>query len=713
MNRRWIIGMLILSLLFSFLPINTYDAFAQNRRLFFNGAWHDHSARSISLNINGNTLQNLPMSPLIFNGHTLVPARQVFEPLGATISWDEDRYEVHIEYGQTIVALQQDNLYARVGSENVRLPVSPKIISADGVNGQLMIPTRFVAEAIDLLVDWDDDTSTVSIAAREAISQQPPSSPPAQTSQRPNSTGLARDVSPAPIQPENHPETRIINIDLPTAENGFSFGIQASSAISRVDKMLLWDNRLVLDIHNSEMALARNAHETPNTPANRIRAAQHELTPVKITRVVLDLNSAVDYIVSISGDRRQININFIHSDVTNVTFSTNGTNDFIHIEFDGAPSASLLALANPHRIFIDVPTTRPSGINVSESALNGRFVSSMTTENPGGSITRIVLAMRDDARYEKQIVGNTLTIQLSEPTYRNIFVDIERSVIRIAKTGNVNINVNSVQRRDLYHQGQYVFTLPGDFSTLLGYGRMPISTQFIESVYIRNNAAGQTEIIINQNQILVYDITEDANFIYITPMSPRQRYRHVVLLDPGHGGDDPGASANGLVESELVLDIVLRVLDMFDGSNGIKAYSTRIDNTRVNNVQRAVMGNQAADLFVSVHFNSVDLERNPAAISANGTEVYYFHRDGVPNRLVAEVFQRNLVNRLATNDRGVRTNSFTVLTNSTIPAVLLELAFLTNPEEAARIGTNEFRQRAAEAIYESIVEVFATYRLRS
>jgi len=660
------------------------------------------------------------MAPIIFDGHTLVPARQVFEPLGARVDWDPDNYVVSIEYNGNLVALGQDRMYGYVGNDLFRLPIAPKIISADGQNGQLMIPARFVSEAIDLSVEWNDDTSTVSISEKPQIPNQnlnqnlsQSQGPNTNLTSAPNNTGLARDVSPSVITEEHHPQTRILNIDLPTTQNGYSFGIQAASAISRVETMLLNDNRLVIDIFNAEMALYRTSHDTPNTPADRIRAAQHELPGLK-TRVVLELNSPVDYIVSISNDRRQVTISFVHSNITNVSFSTDGNNDFIYIDFDGSPSSSLLALANPSRILIDVPTTMPSSLNIFEGALNGRFVESKRLEQTGGSSNRIILNLREDARYETQIIGNRLIITISEPTYRNIFVDIERSVIRIAKTGNASINVNSVGRQDLFHIGQYVFTLPGDFSSLLGFGRMPINTQFIDSVYIQNNAAGQTEIIVNQNQILAYEITESANFIYITPMSPRQRYRHVVLLDPGHGGNDPGAIANGLVEAELVLDIVLRTMQLFERSNsGIKAYSTRIDNTRVDNVRRATMGNQAADLFVSVHFNSVDLVRNPGSINANGTETYYLPRDGTPNRQVAEVFHRNLLSFLGTADRRIRNEEWTVLVNSTIPAVLLEIGFLTNPTEAANIAAPGFNQRAAEAIYASIVEVFNTYQLRN
>ena len=707
-NKKWIIGMLLLSFVFSILPIHTYDAYAQAIRLFYNGAWHDHISLNTSLMINGQLKTDLPMPPVNFDGFTLVPAREVFEPLGATVTWDAENHAVHISYGSTVIVLQQNYQYAQVNGERVRLPISVKNISLDGIYGKIMIPTRFVAEAIDLLVDWDDDTKTVLITSRQ------PTLHPAPTPTQPpstNFTGLARNISPAPIPVENHPETRITDLILPGISNNYSFEIQASSAISRVTTMLLYDNRLVLDIHNAEMALSRTSHETPNTPATRIRAAQHELTPVKITRVVLELNSPVDFIISISPDRRTVTVSFEHSSIRNVAFSTDGINDFVHIEFDGTPSAILFSLANPHRIMIDAPST--SSAHVPSQTVNGRFVSSIRAEQPSGGMTRIILDMRDDTTYEKQIVGNAMIIRLSEPTYRNIFVDIERSVIRIAKHGNFNINVNAVEHRDLYHLGQYVFVLPGDFSGLLGYGRMPVGTQFIESAEIRNNASGQTEIIVNQNQVLVYEITEDANFIYITPMSPRQRYRYIVLLDPGHGGHQPGTSHNGLVEKDLNLDVVLRVLDLFERSNsGVKAYSTRITDVAMANVDRAVMGNQIADLFVSVHFNAMDIERNPAAVAINGTETYYFPREGVQNRPVANIFQRNLVRRLGTTDRGVRTNNFTVLTNSTIPAVLLEIGFLTNPEEAARIATSEFRQATAETIYNSIVEVFATYRLR-
>lgn len=214
----------------------------------------------------------------------------------------------------------------------------------------------------------------------------------------------------------------------------------------------------------------------------------------------------------------------------------------------------------------------------------------------------------------------------------------------------------------------------------------------------------------------------------------------VIVLDPGHGGDDFGARAFGLRESDLTLDLAKRVRALLVRRlPGVRVVMTRESDDFVSLEQRAAMANAVdADLFLSIHFNaadepvehggvttfvldtSSDLQALRLAARENGTSVAEvsglsrilasLHRESqlaASRELAAEVHGatlrggRRLLPRL--HDRGVRSALFHVLVGARMPAVLLEASFLTREEEARALRTVEYRQALADGIAEGIV----------
>lgn len=96
----------------------------------------------------------------------------------------------------------------------------------------------------------------------------------------------------------------------------------------------------------------------------------------------------------------------------------------------------------------------------------------------------------------------------------------------------------------------------------------------------------------------------------------------------------------------------------------------------------------SADLYVSIHANTFD---NP---SVSGTETYYYHDDA---EVLANTIHKHLLSATGYTDRGVRKENYFVLTDTTMPAVLLEVGYLTNPEQEREMISEEFQQTAAEA----------------
>lgn len=171
-----------------------------------------------------------------------------------------------------------------------------------------------------------------------------------------------------------------------------------------------------------------------------------------------------------------------------------------------------------------------------------------------------------------------------------------------------------------------------------------------------------------------------------------------IFLDPGHGGSNPGAvSATGLREADVNLDTSLK-LGRILVTWGYQVNYSRTDNTSVSLSQRARMANNwNADYFVSIHCNS---SVNP---NANGTETFYYRIGSIAENFAYTVNEA-LVRQIELRNRGIQDRDLAVLRLTTMPAILVELAFISNPAEAQLLSTNEFRQNCAIGIANGIAE---------
>ena len=170
----------------------------------------------------------------------------------------------------------------------------------------------------------------------------------------------------------------------------------------------------------------------------------------------------------------------------------------------------------------------------------------------------------------------------------------------------------------------------------------------------------------------------------------------IIVLDPGHGGTDRGTFWHGLAEKHLTLDVALRIEDILRRS-GVTTVMTRRRDRTVSLDDRARMANHFPNsLLVSIHFNANRIQ------AYQGFETFYRSQSG---QTVARSIQRALAQSLRSTDRGITNNNFAVLTRTYGVAVLVECAFISNPDEAALCATTTHRQRIAEAIARGILNV--------
>ena len=209
-------------------------------------------------------------------------------------------------------------------------------------------------------------------------------------------------------------------------------------------------------------------------------------------------------------------------------------------------------------------------------------------------------------------------------------------------------------------------------------------------------------------------------------------------MDPGLGGQDPGAKARGLTEAALVLDIALRLEKLLLKERGVEVVLTRRTDTFIPLEERTAVANRAeADLFLSIHLNA---SRNTAA---RGIETYVLNfattsdaeaiaarenaASGGQMRQLPDIVraitlnnkihetrdfassgQSGVYERVRKIDRGARNLGvkqapFMVLMGATMPSVLAEVSFLTNREEADLLKTEKYREQVAEALFAGVM----------
>jgi N-acetylmuramoyl-L-alanine amidase len=210
-----------------------------------------------------------------------------------------------------------------------------------------------------------------------------------------------------------------------------------------------------------------------------------------------------------------------------------------------------------------------------------------------------------------------------------------------------------------------------------------------------------------------------------------------IVIDPGHGGHDPGAQSRGASEADVVLDIALRLEQLFTREPGVEVVLTRRTNVFVPLEERTAIANrQNADLFLSIHANA---SRNS---KARGVETYFLNFASTPDaeavaarensasgrtmhslpdivkaitlnnkldesRDFATIVQREMVGHLSganknLRDLGVKQAPFVVLIGAGMPSVLAEISFITHSQEGKLLKSKAYRQKIAEALYQGV-----------
>lgn len=707
--------------------------YASSMELHYDGQKHEYNLPPIALYINNKEIKTEIMPPVQIDGRVLVPAREVFEPLGAAVEWKSYERKIYVSYKDSLMILEPDNDEVWLDGEQITLDVPAKII-----NEKIMVPLRFIGENLGFDVNWVSDGER-AVYITEGTSKPGGNNPTPLPEEKPETTPEVPETkpetkpesNPTPIQPvaknrlknvvdgikqiyEGKSSSLTVDIssksyNMTTIDKASVVGgtteavcmIEASTPISEIE-VSKSEGKVIIDILNSKNRLASTVQVASNNYVKQIRTSQFTSDT---TRVVLDLKSGAEAFVSLSDDRTGINIQLSKQEVSALAVGEDAKGEYIGIE--GFMSSQMKVVedqANRQVVVTLLNTTLNS--DVDWKRIKGYYIDQVYATQKGNNV-EITIDLQDDVKFThtvETVKENTL-IRIDKPLFESInYVGGSKPTIELAMPETFNLKEITVN--DLYNENKIIIDLGKNYGSTLKTGRWDIGDTIVGAVSIENG--NTTRVVIEEKTIRAVNLEKSGQNLKIELVAPKEKYEQILVLDAGHGGSDSGSTGNGIKEKDVNLNQAKAIKEYVEANSNIKIYMTREEDVYPGLRDRTNLANQIeADMFISVHNNSFTAE-------SKGTEVLYYPSTTDPrSKTMAEIALRHIVNECGTYNRGVKARpDLVVLNTSKMPAILLEGAFISNPTEAALLDSATFTQSYGKAVGNAILEMFETLSFR-
>ena len=224
-----------------------------------------------------------------------------------------------------------------------------------------------------------------------------------------------------------------------------------------------------------------------------------------------------------------------------------------------------------------------------------------------------------------------------------------------------------------------------------------------------NEKDGITEVVLEFNSVYEITASEDEEFLYLSLVRPHEKYDKIIVIDPGHGGIDPGTSGGGYTEASVNLAVAKYLKELLDEREDWKVYYTRLNNTLPDLSTRVEFANALhADMLVSIHCNY-----NPVSV-VNGVEVLYSKVQGAEDtfnsKYLAELCTTYVAEETGLKERPIveRSSNLHIIKYCKMPMALIEFGYMSNRKDLTLITSEEAQRGCARAVYRAIEEGYYT-----
>lgn len=474
--------------------------------------------------------------------------------------------------------------------------------------------------------------------------------------------------------------------------------VESNGKIEEPTVFLLQDpRRMIIDI--PDLMLSNYDLNLPeNNWIKNIRVSQFKYDPVTL-RIVLELREG-KYLTQVEeGVPNQLVFKPAQiNKIRDLEFKNNS----IRFLSSSSLHPDIFALKEPDRLVINLLNTvrdasLPDKVNVSNS-----LVTSIRTGRFNEETVRIVVDLKQETGHKWQ------QKELSNGEFEHIitlkdgFVDLKLADSN--ESTDISIGFNSkvnFQLKKYTYPDRLVIDVEGDYTgEIANVDPQPVGDIKDIRISTFKDKNIYTRFVFELKKLNEYRLfsSNPADTINISLLKEQQAETgNLIVIDPGHGGFDPGAiGSGGLMEKDVNLSMALLVRDLLV-KEGYDVLLTRDKDVFISLMERVNIANRAkARLFVSIHNNSSNSRYS------EGTETFIAPNKVNSSKLLAEILQDALVKNLKRMDRGMKSDNFYVLKHTSMPAALVEVAFLSNAHEEALLDNTLFKEKAVTAITKAI-----------
>ena len=669
-------------------------------------------------------VSNLP-SILIANTAMTQAYRVFAKSMGVTYKYSASKGTVSFTKGDIHLLMELGSNLAYLNDQVVDCGVAPKLVfNEDNGTEAVLVPAQFVSKALGYDYNWNSATRTSEITTTNKVGKEP---------------NINIPVSPSTPDDGNKSELEYFNW---TSEESYQSALEESKNAMNLDKFINTgsvDSSQFLYMTSDEITTNKEKYQLTFTQAfSNVTATKknEELTLtfdnmvatdgtftfgnelVKEGRVIYDaVNNQTDIIFTLSDetvnygmtsvdDGKGLSLSLYPNYLTQISAGRDSEGSE-YLSITGLQGIKPMITEDEDSIYISIPNT----INTlgdyafsNQEELTSMVYVSLSTTSPKNSFL-IIQKPAPEVTYEIHEDGSTFTIYIGQD---EVIPEIDNTPINIALPSDVRLS--DISSEDIYHKKQIAIRIKGDHRTF--FEQNPIANTYdnVANIKVSYSSSKGTEILITTNVIQGFKYTIVDGKLQVTIDRPSAIYDKIIILDAGHGGRDPGAVKGNTQEKVINFKVLNDYAKDYFTDSGIKVYYTRVDDTLISLADRAAFATQVeADFFISLHCNS------STSSAARGTSVYYssINKSKTPSGLTSKTLANTLVNNLSkslgTKNLGIIDKGFVVVRDNSVPAVLIELAFLTNPSDLSILTSSTYQKKAAKTIYDTVVSLFEAY----
>ena len=728
------------------------------------GSKFAYTGSTAQTSIDGRVVGHGNMPNIIVNNTTMVRAKRVFADteIGATYSYNKKDKTVTLSTKDTSLVMTIGSTTAYLNGNPIEMSIAPMIVTNhEAKTNYVMVPGSFTASCLGYDYKWNQEDRMSELTSRPLNPSSGNKNNDSNSNDNSNHVNKpdTKEDNKTPVEPElgdnsiawekgkilhqwlsnevfigkgskkqsisgtspgNTDDGTILSIvetSYTQMLNGETFQFYGSKAYGKVTSELK-KNTITIQIHGMN-SYVQNFY--PLSLANSVVqniTARYDIN-TSITTIEVKLRQEdVSYDLALSPDKMSLYLNIYRNSITSASVGTNELGDYLTLTAMG-PMRPKISVQNGY-IMLDFPYTA-NGIEDQYTMVDGaKYISQIYIADLMDR-TQVYLGLKSEVDY--YIIENggwyTVSLQAKNSNYKPP-TPVEEAPVVEWNNKNVEIiipkpdgiEIEMITDKDLYLKKQFVIILPGDYRTYFQTNPISANSNVIKKVDVSLNNNYETEIWVTTSKIQGYEYTTDDSFIYINVDNPKNIYKNIVVLDPGHGGGANGAQYFNTKEKDINFKILYTLGEKyFNAPNSkIKAYYTRTADNDVGLYDRAAFAKEVgADLFVSLHMNA------STSKTVKGMEVYYSTNNNSKNRggLNSETLASRLLNDLlpiiGTDNRGIKKARFVVVHHNTVPAVLVELGFMSNSSDYNKITNGNNQEKVAKQLYDSLCNIFDRY----